>query len=131
MTKEILKTKSKEEIFDFIRETLSFKDILTHLRYVDADTFKKEHKRFEMSGYGDDCTSFNTSILNEFEYLGIYDYTHYLVLDFYKGMGTLYLKYWGDAENLEVEVNNLGTVEIIFTVFQKTIFSERQTRRRI
>jgi hypothetical protein len=57
---------------------------------------EKQHKRFKMSGYEAEtgsCTIWNTSILNEFADLGIYDYTCYLFLDFYKGTPKLYLRY--------------------------------------
>jgi len=135
MTVEILKTKSKDEIFNFIRERLAFKEeISEQLRHVDKDEFKKEHRRFEMSGYENEigqCTRFNQAILNEFADLGIYDHTSYLFLDFYKGTPTLYMKYFYENENLEIDYSGYGTVEIISDILEKTILSDRPTRRRI
>ncbi|MCY1541732.1 hypothetical protein D9M68_774340 [compost metagenome] len=136
MTAEILKTKPKEEVLDFIREKLSFKDLTPHMRYDGAEDFlNKQHRRFDMSGYESEtgeCTISNMGILNEFAYLGIYDYTHYLFLDFYKGSPTLYLKYWNDNQNLEFEDwSGYGTTEIIYEIFKLTIFSDKVKRRRI
>ncbi len=135
MTSEILKTQSKEEVVEFIRQRLKFNgNFANNLRYVDEDVFKKEHRRFDMSGYETEtgqCTVVNLSILNTFADLGIYDFTNYLFLDFYKGQPTLYLKYFNDNENLEFELDGSGTVEIIFEIFQKTIFSGKHKRRRI
>ena len=135
MTREDLKTKTKEEVLEYIRQKLSFdSNIENNLRHIDKEAFKKEHKRFEMSGYESntgECTTTNLSILNEFANLGIYDYTTYLFLDFYKGNGTLYLQYWGNGNN-EVfdEYGGWTTSEIIYAVFEKTIFSDKSTRRR-
>lgn len=135
MTKETLQSKTKAEIFDFIRQRLTFKNnIESQLRYIDKEVFKKEHRRFEMSGYEDEigqCTKHNLAIVNEFADLGIYDYTHYLFIDFYKGHGTLYLKYFNDDKNLEFELGGYGTIEIIYEIFQKTILTKSSTRRRI
>ncbi len=134
MTREDLKLKSKEEVYEFIRKRLSFEsNISNSLRKIDKDEFNKEHKRFEMSGYESkigECTLSNLAILNEFADLGIYDYTSYLFLDFYKGCGTLYFQYFGENENLELELDEYGTTEIIYTIFEKTIFSDKKTRRR-
>jgi hypothetical protein len=132
---ETLQLKSKEEIFNFIRAKLSFNDdIESQLRKVEKENFHKEHRRFDMSGYESktgECTKHNIAILNEFADLGIYDYTTYLFLDFYKGCGTLYLQYFHEKENLEIELGGYGTTEIIYEIFQKTIFSNKSTRRRI
>ena len=65
-----------------------------------------------------------------FAYLGIYDFTHYLFLDFYKGNGTLYLRYFNDDNNIEIELAGYGTVEIIYIIFNFTIFSNKPKRRR-
>ncbi|MBU0626063.1 hypothetical protein KKH82_01190 [Patescibacteria group bacterium] len=133
MTKEELQSKTKEEVIDFISKQLAFNEVEEHLKYVDKEQFKKEHKRFNMSGYEGktgECTVSNVAILNEFASLGIYDYTTYLFLDFYKGIGTLYLQYFGENENIELELGGYGTTEIIYTIFEKTIFSNKPTRRR-
>jgi hypothetical protein len=87
-----------------------------------------------MSGYEGEtgqCTKQNLAIVNEFADLGIYDYTSYLFLDFYKGQGTLYLKYFNDTENLEFELGGYTTSEIIYEIFAKTIFTGESRRRRI
>lgn len=128
MTKEILQTKPQDEILDFIRQRLAFKnDIKSQLRHIDTEVFEKEHRRFEMSGY-ESQIKHNLDILNEFAELGIYDYTSYLFLNFYKGHGTLYLKYFNENENLEFEFEGNGTTEIIYEIFKKTIFSNKRTR---
>jgi len=134
MEKYDLKSKTKEQVLDFIRQRLSFSnEIQTQLRYITETDFRKEHRRFNMSGYEDitgECTKFNLAILNEFADLGIYDYTSYLFLDFYKGCGTLYYKYFGEDLNQELEFAGLGTTDIIYEILKKTIFSNRNTRRR-
>ncbi len=134
-TVEMLQKKTKKDVFNFIKSRLSFDDkILSQLRHIDVEEMKKEHRRFEMSGYESnkgECTLHNQSILNEFADLGIYDYTSYLFLDFYKGSPTLYMKYFRESENLEFEIGGYGTKEIIYLIFEKTIFSDKGTRRRI
>ena len=76
-----LKQMTKEEVFNFIRQRLSFsKELQEQFRHVNKDDLAKEHRRFEMSGNESktgQCTIFNTAILNEFADLGIYDYTFY------------------------------------------------------
>lgn len=130
----ITKDQPKEEVLMFIRSRLKFNDdVVAQMRHINPVEFEREHRRFDMSGYDGatgDCTVKNQNILNEFAALGIYDYTEYLFLDFYKGTPTLYLKYWGDDQNIEESFTGLGTTEIIYEVFQRTIFSERGTRRR-
>lgn len=134
MTAEILKTKSKEEVLNFIRERLSF-GISSQIREDEPGEFNRtQHRRFEMSGYESvtgQNTLFNQAILNEFADLGIYNYTHYLVLDFFKGMPFIYLKYWNDVQNLEFdEFSGYTTSEIIYEIFKLTIFTNKTTRRR-
>ena len=47
-----LKQMTKEEVFNLIRQRLSFGDELQQqLRHVDKDKFMKEHRRFERSGF--------------------------------------------------------------------------------
>lgn len=135
MNIDTLKNMSKDDIHSFIRKRLAFdSSIFEDLRYVDEDLFKKEHKRFEMSGYEGshtgECTLSNLSIVNLFADLGIYDYTDYLFLDFYKGMGVLYLKYFQTDRNIEIDLGGYRTVDIIYEIFKVTIFSGRRTRRR-
>lgn len=90
---------------------------------------------FEMSGYDSGTgttTVHNQAILNRFAKFGIYDYTHYLFLDFHKGCGSLYLKYWDTGEVLELESEFGGwtTSEIIALIYLITVGSGRRKRRR-
>ena len=125
---ETLKTMEESEIREFIRERL---------------TKDGERLRFEMSGYDNSdipnslykkgsCTLHNQKILNVFAYLGLYDYTSFLFLDFYKGGSRLYLQYWGDDELFIDDdfTNGDTTTEIIYEIFKLTILSNRETRRR-
>ena len=105
-----LEQMTKEEVLNFIRKRLSFgSEIKRQLKHVDEDDFSKEHRRFEMSGCEQTtgwCTLFNTAILNEFA------------------------KYYDENENLEYDLNGYTTTEIIFTIFELTIFSGRSKRPR-
>lgn len=125
---------TKEDVFKFIKQKLDFGDnIIDQLRHVEKDVFKREHRRFEMSGYDSttgQCTVDNINILNLFADLGIYDYTQYLFLDFYKGTPTLYLRYFFEKDNLEFDLSGYGTTELIYEIFQKTIFTDKPKRRR-
>lgn len=131
-----LKNMPKEEILNFIRQRLSSEESeIGSLRKLESDKVEKKHKKFDMSGYETKpgyCTVWNTSLLNEFADIGLYDYTSYLFLDFYKGIPTLYLKYFQKDENLEFdEWGGFGTTEIIYEIFKLTIFSDKEKRRRI
>ena len=125
---ETLKTMEESEIREFIRERL---------------TKDGERLRFEMTGYDNSdipnslyekgsCTLHNQKILNVFAYLGLYDYTNFLFLDFYKGGSRLYFKYWHDDELFinDAFTNGATTTEIIYEIFKLTILSNRDTRRR-
>ena len=125
---ETLKTMEESEIREFIRERL---------------TKDGERLRFEMTGYDSSdipnslyqkgsCTLHNQKILNVFAYLGLYDYTNFLFLDFYKGGSRLYFKYWHDDELFinDAFTNGATTTEIIYEIFKLTILSNRDTRRR-
>ena len=68
-------------------------------------------------------------IINEFADLGIYDYTHFMRLDFYKGGGTLYFKFWSE-EYQEIDFCGDGTTEIIYQILKMTCLSDRLKRRR-
>ncbi|NLZ94946.1 MAG: hypothetical protein GX921_03865 [Bacteroidales bacterium] len=133
--KEELQKRSKEEVMDFIRQRLSFSEgISSSMRGLEPEQVEKQHKRFEMSGYASktgQCAVWNSSVLNEFADLGIYDYTSYLFLDFYKGTPTLYLKYFNEHDNLEFDnLSGYGTTELIYKIFELTIFSDKEKRRR-
>lgn len=128
-----LKQMTKEEVFNFIRQRLSFsKELQEQFRHVNKDDLAKEHRRFEMSGNESktgQCTIFNTAILNEFADLGIYDYTSYLFLDFHNGTPTVYLKYFSENENLEYTFTGYTTTEIIFAILELTIFSGKAQKK--
>ncbi|MGO2332988.1 MAG: hypothetical protein ACTH6R_00745 [Pseudoalteromonas nigrifaciens] len=113
---------SSEELQAFIRG-----------RLYKFDGRESTKLRFEMSGYESnkgECTVHNINILNLFADLGIYDFTEYLFLDFYKGIGTIYLKYWGDIQSHEVEVSGYTTSGIILKILELTTLSGKSTRRR-
>jgi len=139
MTAQELKEMNTEDALEFIRETLRIKgpngEKLYIKRFEDDKEFIEYHDRFEMSGYEanpGECTLHNQAILNKFAFLGIYDYTDYLFLDFYKGCGTLYLQYFQTEERYSSEdsFSGLSTSQIIYEVFRVTIFSDKRERRR-
>lgn len=126
MTKEILKTKSKEEVLDFIRARL---------------TVNGERLRFDMSGFDNEddmgkpiagsCTIHNMNIINMFADLGIYYYVVYLHLYCWKGSVILYHKLldhinFEDYGNEEECLSGYSTSEIIYNIFEKTIFSVKK-----
>jgi len=119
---EEFKTMTENEIRSFIRGNL----------------VKKGKKlRFSMGG-GDagspgSCTIYNQKILNIFAYLGIYDYTTFLFLDFHKGCPSLSLRYLSDDDDLIIDDDFMiahSTSEIIFEIIKLTILSGKKTRRR-
>jgi len=77
----------------------------------------------------------NDFTIQLFSDVGIYDYTNFLAIDFYQGIGTIYLRYlddWrelGDNRVRVFEVSGYGTTEIIFKILDLTIFSGRRARR--
>ena len=131
----------KEDTLAGIRQALKFDTkVLGQLKYYafnsieSFENYSKEHRRFDMTGYdnGDvgSCTTHNQGILNTFAHLGIYDYTKYLCIDFYKGHGELHFRYWDSEDDVTYEFDNIGTVEIIYEIFELTIFSDKPKRRR-
>ena len=98
----------------------------------------KGEDRFEMSGYNIIDTNVeihNRSILDKFAFLGIYDYTNFLYLDFFKGTVTLFYRYFRYSFEEDVIVNAIdltgySTTEIIYKIFELTIFSDNPKRRR-
>ncbi len=128
-TAEDLLAMSRKNVKRFIRKSLAYEA----RHYIFSEDYLKFHKRFNMSGYdGGKGTATRDvfEILDIFSYLGIYDYTSYLVLDFYKGNAQIYLNYWGDDELQAIELDNLGTTDIIYDIFKRTIFSGKTKRRR-
>lgn len=120
-----LKKMKEEQIKSFIRQKLSFKDMEDDIRYLDKELLKKEHKRFDMSGCQESpwkCVVKNQNILLEFAYLGIYDAMDYLFLNTWKGSVTLFYKdSIHNAKHEEVSLSGLGTVDIIYEIFKRTI----------
>lgn len=119
-----IKTLPKEEVLHFIRTILMKED--------QHDI--KNHYRFEMSGYESEtgkCTMHNLFVLNKFAHLGLYDYTTFLFLDFYKGTPTLYLQYfWEEFEVEKVNYSGYSTTEIIYEILKMTALSGKPARRR-
>lgn len=115
---------TKEATLDFIRMIL----------LKDESTDIKDHYRFEMSGYENltgQCTIHNIFVLNKFAHLGIYDFTNFLSLDFYKGSVCLYFEYFGDFDNVQkVDLSGYGTTEIIYQILLRTVYSGKPKRRR-
>ncbi|MGJ1193767.1 hypothetical protein ACR788_23745 [Sphingobacterium siyangense] len=133
-----MKSWKDEEILEFIRKRLTIS--LDSEEFARHGIFSQEEikLRFDMSGYEGTTGSVtvgNQAILNRFANLGIYDYTKYLFLDFYKGSGTVYWQYWSffptDEPNEHEDLSGYTTSEIILFIFKKTILSDRKTRRRI
>jgi hypothetical protein len=117
--KEIIINWTEEEYISIIRRII--------------DSGEQEKLRFNMSGYDSktsDCTLHNMKILNKFAESGIYDYTYYLFLDFYKGTPTLYMRYWNEEENIEIDFDGYKTVDIIYEILKLTVLSGKEKRRR-
>ena len=104
-------------------------DFIREVRTITEDNGERKKLSFKMSGDTTDIHH-NQSILNLFEPYGIYDYTDCLSLNFYKGNGTLFVKYYRDFGFEVLEgLSGLTTSEIIFRIFELTIFTNRATRR--
>lgn len=120
----VLKEMTKNEVLDFIRLVL----------IKEGATSLEDHYRFEMSGYESktgECTLHNQLVLNKFAFLGIYDYTTFLFLDFYKGTPTLYFEYFHDTLNTQrIDYSGDSTSEIIYDILLLTVLSDKPTRRR-
>jgi hypothetical protein len=132
ITVQQLKGMLKEDALKQIRKILAFDDA-TRKSLFKRDGMSDEHYRFDMSGYESipgACTIHNQFVLNKFAFLGIYDYTRFLALDFYKGQGTLYFSYWNDQEVHEEEFGGMGTCEIIYQILEMTVFTNKTIRRR-
>ena len=126
---EFLKTATKTDIKDWIRYKLTVRDSYGGR----PDMIKGYRRRFEFSGYENktgDCTLHNLSVLNTFAYLGIYDYTDFIFLDFYKGSVDLHYKFFQSKEYICEDLTGYGTVDIIFFILNITIFSNNRERRR-
>lgn len=121
MTLNEFKNKSKKGALRLIREQLAFpNEILGQLRYIDKETFKKEHRRFEMGGYEENVLS-NMAMVNEFAELGIYNHVNYLSLRFYKGQPIIYYQLTDRDANEKVELDGYTTSEIIYEILKITV----------
>jgi hypothetical protein len=126
--------KKIEEEIEYLQNYLNDKEKNRSKYKRSYQLLDKEHMRFDMSGYESvtgQVTIHNMGILNKFADLGIYDYTYYLFLDFYKGGGTIYLQYWRTDECYEEDdLTGASTSEIIYRIFELTIFTDKEKRRR-
>ena len=130
MNAQELKNKTKDEVFDFIRQRLSHSLEERDLKYVNEADFKKEHMRFRMSGERDIDVPLdivhNQSVINKFADLGIYKGADFINTSFWKGSGMLYIGILGSGELNhcpieEIEISGWGTVDIIYEILKKTI----------
>jgi len=103
ITKERLKTQSKEEITGFIRGYL---------------TNNGEKLKFDMSG--ESGREDNINILNSFAPFGIFDCYDFLTIDFHKGTGTVLLGNVGRTYEIDY-LGGLTTSQIIYEIFKHTI----------
>jgi hypothetical protein len=116
---EYLEKLTKTELMAYIRGRL---------------TVNQKKQSFDFSGYESktgECTLKNQGILNIFSDLGIYDYTTFLFLDFYKGTPTIFFQYFSENEVYKISLDGCSTSEIIYSIFQITIFSGKYKRRRL
>ena len=131
---ESMLRKEIEKEIQFLQNYLNDKEKNWSKYKRSYNLLNKEHMRFDMSGYESvkgEVTIYNMAILNKFADLGIYNYTSFLFLDFYKGTPSIYLKYWDTDEYFEEDdLSGLTTSEIIYRIFELTIFTNKQERRR-
>lgn len=144
-----LKEMTDKELYKFIRERLSIKNNIEWMRFNYFRLSESRHGLgFEMSGYdnGDDCKNnnlhgtceiYNRHLLDIFSDIGIYDYTKFLDLDFYKGSGFLHYKLFYDYKYNEpfnvhkiIDFGNESTSTIIFNILKLTVLSDNEERRR-
>lgn len=118
ITLKELKQKTKEQVFEYINEKLSFEEIiLNSLRY--SEDFKKnQHYRFDMTGLGN-TEHHNKSILDKFTGLGLFEKFDMLLVRFYNRSGELKYVY-NDKNEVHVDdISGMGTREIIYKILQK------------
>ena len=123
--KEAIRERLKTELFNKINGG--------HIRQTDLS---KEHLRFDMSGYGvEEYGSYmrNLDILKLFADFGIWDYVAYVYLDAYKGIMTLYWKWWNAPNGVEDgnfstedEFSGYTTTEIIYEIIKKLSIEPRK-----
>lgn len=128
---DYLKECTKDEVYHFIRKRLQFEDaVLKSIKYGNFDE-AKDHYRFDMTGFDHDCigsAAINVqNILNKFADLGIYNHNEILVLKFWKGAHYIYYKPINGQLCEEID-GGMGTVDLIYRIFQLTIFSNSYRR---
>ena len=131
---------NEESVLEYIRQILTDNtpsyQILPNSEFICDSSFQFEHRknrlRFEMDTLHDEKSEDvekNQFIIDLFQNLGIYNYTHYLNLKFHKGNPIISYRYYGDFN--EYENNDFGgytTSEIIYEIFKLTIFSGKLPR---
>lgn len=134
-TRDIIKNMSSVELELFIRKRLQYdQHQRSEFRPDENQSSKNQHRRFDMSGYGDDnnsCYIHNFNILNLFRDCGVYDSVSYLYLDAYKGTVTVYYKWFNGDENHQKDFAGCGTVEIISILLQALSINCNKPKRRM
>lgn len=148
LKKDYLRDTKPEVIKSLIREMLAFdREVYDDLRDYEYNLFEKdevklrnskykEHKRFEMSGYGETaatCSIHNNNILRLFVDWGLYSQIEFIYVDAYKGNITLHYKEWGsdDYKCVEDEYGGWGTVDILYDIIQRVVVNNSASYRRI
>jgi hypothetical protein len=132
-TRLYLQTLDEESLEMFIRGRLQYSATDVPKPHEERPG-KTPHKRFDMSGYGENnaCHIYNTNILNLFADCGIYDCIRYLYLDAYKGSMTLYYSFWdGKDAGKSEDFAGMGTVEIITWILQNFSINCTKEKRRM
>tara|TARA_R100000808_G_C2046385_1_gene83755 strand:+ start:40 stop:555 length:516 start_codon:yes stop_codon:yes gene_type:complete len=127
-----LKSAPKENALDFIRANLAFNsNVYDSMRGISDREKKDHHYRFDMS-YN---SPINNKILHIFEPLGIYNTGGPFVLSFWKGRPALAFftnAAWDYESQPDLSftkcLSGCGTVEIIYIIFQNTIFKHETNR---
>jgi hypothetical protein len=123
---------SKKEVLIFIRSTLTQngKKVSFDMSGYDATYITGKYRETIARKTGTN-TVYNQKVLNTFSYLGIYDYTKYLYLDFYEGIPIIYYQNWDDTHDQTIEdLVGFSTSEIIYEIFKITILSYKPKRKR-
>ena len=121
-------------------ETIRERLLLVNNHAITIDKYNQSATRnglsFEMSGFdgstgtAGDCAVYNMAIVNLFADVGIFDYTDFLYLDFHKGTGYIYLRYFQQNEFFAYCVAGYTTCDIIKAIIHLTVLSGHRERRR-
>lgn len=133
-TRDLIKKMNDAELELFIRNRLKYDNHqLAELRLENMDERSAQHRRFDMSGSGQDnsCYIHNFNILNLFRDCGIYDKVRYLYLDAYKGHMTLYYRWFNEEEGREIEFGGWRTVGIITEILKTFSIDCKKPNRRM